>query len=93
MFNPFKSSSTKTELEVARTEALKVLAAEVAGTAEYKRVADDVEQLSKLIEAERRPNTIAVVAGNAGIAALVLWFERDNVMSTKLFPFMAKPKS
>jgi hypothetical protein len=99
MFNPFKSSSNKTELEVARTEALTALAAEEAGTPEYKRIAADVEMLSKLIEAERpkpeklSPNTIAVVAGNAGIAALVLWFERDNVMSTKLFPFMAKPKS
>jgi len=55
-----------------------------------------VETLSNLIDATRPKqldvNTVAVILGNVGIAGMVLWHERDNVLTTKIFPFLGKPK-
>lgn len=92
-----KRPVSKTELQVVRTTAIAGLKDLAPDSDEYKKIIAHVETLSKLIDAEKpeklSPNTIAVILGNVGIAGLVLWFERDNVMNTKLFPFLAKPKS
>jgi len=92
-----KQLKKKSELEVVRTNAIADLGTYKAGSDEYQKIASQIEVLSKQIAAESReklnPNTIAVVAGNIGIAALVLWYERDNVMNTKMFSFFGKPKN
>lgn len=98
MQNPFKRTTEKSELESARTSALARLAMLVPGDDDYKKVADEVQRLSAQIQAEKpkperlSPNTVAVILGNAGIAAAVLWFEQDNVVKTKLQNFLAKPE-
>lgn len=87
----------KTELHVVRTQALDKLKDLAPDSDEYKKIMTHVETLSKLIDAETRdklsPNTVAVVLGNVGIAGMVLWYERENVMNTKLFSFLGKPKA
>ena len=84
----------KTELEVVRTNLLKQLEGFKGESDEYRRTMDNVETLSNLIDKSQReklsPNTIAVVLGNFGIAGLVLWYERENVINTKLFSFVGK---
>lgn len=90
-------SKKPTELEVARTDALKALDAEIPGTDAYKVILKNVKDLSNLIEAEKpkseklSPNTIAVIAGNVGIAVLIIAFERENVVSTKVQNYLNKP--
>lgn len=92
-----KQIRKKSELEVVRTKAIADQQNYKADSDEYKKIAKHIESLSKQIAAERReklsPNTIAVVLGNTVIASLVLWYERDNVMNTKLFSFLGKPKN
>lgn len=86
----------KTELQVVRTLAIAQLDGHKPDSDEYKKIMKHIAELSKLIDAEKpeklSPNTIAVVLGNLGIAGLVLWHERDNVLNTKLFSFLGKPK-
>jgi hypothetical protein len=85
------------ELEVVRTNAIAGLKNHSPESPEYKKIIRHVEDLTKLIDAQRREklnvNTVLVVLGNAGIAGLVLWFERDNVVKTKLHSFMHKAKN
>lgn len=92
-----KRPVTKTELQTVRTNAINGLKDLAPDSDEYKKIMAHVETLSKLIDSEKNeklsPNTLAIILGNVGIAGLVLWFERDNVMNTKLFPFLAKPKN
>lgn len=87
----------KTELQTVRTSAIAGLKDLAPDSDEYKKIIAHVEALSKLIDAEKPEklsrNTVAVILGNVGIAGMVLWFERDNVMNTKLFPFLGKPKT
>lgn len=96
MQNPFKRSTEKSELESARTSALAALSMQVPGSDDYRKIANEIERLSAQIQAERpkperlSPNTLAIVLGNAGIAAAVLWFEQDNVVKTKLQTFITK---
>lgn len=95
MLNP--KLPKKTELHVVRTQALDKLKDLAPDSDEYQKIMAHVETLSKLIDAETRdklsPNTVAVVLGNIGIAGMVLWYERENVMNTKLFSFLGKPKA
>lgn len=97
MFKLPKRSLTKTELEVARTKALTELSGYVADSEEYKKIMKHVKTLSDLIDAEKHeklsPNTVAVILGNLGVAGIIIWFEREHPLSTKVFPFLAKPKS
>lgn len=91
------STSKKTELQAARTTAMLELEEHTPGSDDYKNVMNQIETLTELINSEKReklsPNTLAVIAGNLGVAGLVLWYERDNVMTTKMFPFLTKPKN
>ena len=95
MFKP-KLPVQKTELQTVRTLAIARLQGFDPESDEYKKIMKHIAELSKLIDAERpeklSPNTIAVILGNLGIASLVLWHERDNVLTTKIFPFLGKPK-
>lgn len=95
MFNR-KLHSEKSELEVVRTNIISQLKNHAADSDEYKKMMAHVETLSNLIENARPKkldvNTVAVIAGNVGIAGMVLWHERDNVLTTKIFPFLGKPK-
>ena len=97
MFKLPKSSFEKSELQNVRTAAIAGLEGKDPDSEEYKKIMAHVETLSKLISAESReklsPNTLAIVLGNFSVAGLILWYERDNVMNTKLFPFLHKPKS
>lgn len=92
-----KLPRTKTELQAVRSLALARLDGYPPDSDEYKKIMTHVETLSKLIDAETReklsPNTVIMVLGNIGIAGLVLWYERENVMNTKLFSFLGKPKA
>lgn len=92
---PF-AERAKTELEIVRTIAISHLDSYPADSAEYQKIIEHVAVLSKQIQADRpeklSPNTIAVVLGNLSVAGLVLWFERDNVLNTKMFAFLQKPK-
>jgi hypothetical protein len=84
-------------LEKARTDALNALETEIEGTPEYNKILANVKELSELIQAEKpkseklSPNTIVVVAGNLVVAALVIAYERENVVSTKVQNFLNKP--
>lgn len=95
MYN-FRASKTKTELQVARTTAMQELENHTPGSESYKDIMTQIGTLTELINSEKSeklsPNTLAVILGNLGVASLVLWYERDNVMTTKLFPFLSKPK-
>lgn len=95
MFN-LTPSTQKTELQAARTVAINELENHDPSDEDYKEIVLRVETLTELINSEKSeklsPNTIAVIAGNLAVAGLVLWYERDNVMTTKLFPFQIKPK-
>lgn len=95
MFNR-KLSSETSELEAERTNIIKQLQTHKADSDEYKKMMAHVETLSNLID-NCRPkkldvNTVAVILGNVGIAGMVLWHERDNVLSTRVLPFLSKPK-
>lgn len=85
-----------TELEVVRTNAIASLQAHSPDTPEYKKIVRHIEDLTKLIDAQRRdkvnPNVVLTILGNAGVAALILWFEKDNVVKTKLHSFLHKHK-
>lgn len=84
----------KTELEEVRTEALSALEGLSPTTDEYKATMKQIKVLSELIDAERpdrlNPNTILTVLGNVSIAGLILWHEREHVITTKMFPFLGK---
>lgn len=92
----FAPSAKKTELQAVRTKAVSELEDYPSDSDEYKKIMSHIETLTELINSEKNeklsPNTIAVILGNIGVAGLVLWYERDNVMTTKMFPFLAKPK-
>jgi len=91
-----KRSSEKTELEVVRTRLISDLEAHEPETDQYKKIMDHLQTLTTLMDLEKperlNPNTVAVILGNASVAALVLWFERDNVVTTKLFSFIKNAK-
>lgn len=91
-----KLSSAKSELEVVRTKLIAQLESHTGDSDEYKKIMHHVETLSNLIDNSRPKkldvNTVVVVLGNVGIAGMVLWHERDNVVTTKIFPFLSKPK-
>ena len=61
---------------------------------EYKQMMEQLKNLFGLLaicEPKRvSPDTIAIICGNIGIAAMVLGFERANVVTSKVFSFLMK---
>lgn len=90
----FGRTPTTEELETVRSALIAQLSAHDGDSEEYKRIMVHVETLSNLID-QARPkkldvNTLAMILGNFGIAGLVLWHERDHVVTTKMFSFLGK---
>jgi hypothetical protein len=56
---------------------------------DYPMLLSELERLCKLRDGERRKpvdgNTAALVAGNIFATVLIVWFEHNNVMSSKAF--------
>lgn len=96
MFN-LKPTAVKSELEVVRTNLIAQLETHAADSDEYQKVMAHLDTLSKHIDAAKleklNVNTIAIITGNVVIAGMVLWHERDNVLTTKMLPFLNKAKS
>lgn len=94
MFNFNKTPVTKTGLQEARDDLFIELKNFEGNTDEYKAVMVHIDTLSKLIDLEKSetlsPNTVAIVLGNVGIAAMFTWFERSGVVTTKVLPFLTK---
>jgi len=93
MFHPF-AKSEKTGLEEARDQALLELKNFTTDDALYEQTLKHVKTLSKLIEAEAHeklnPNTVALIAGNAFVALIVVSYESKNVVGTKVISFLMK---
>lgn len=56
---------------------------------DYPLLLKELNRLCKLRDGERRRpvdgNTVALVAGNIFATVLIVWFEHNNVMSSKAF--------
>lgn len=89
MFNPFRQEDPA--LDAAITSVFKEMTTLTSDDPEYAKM---VEQLPKLYalknEKQVDPNTVLTVVGNLAIAILVVKFERTDVITTKLFSFLAK---
>lgn len=89
-----KAKIEKFDLKQARDRALVELDCYEPTSPEYHKIMEHVKTLSDLIDKESyeklSPNTLAVVVGNLGIAGLLIWFERENVITTKLPAFLSK---
>lgn len=93
MFNWFRQPE-KTGLQVAHEDALFELKSYTPDSDEYKKIMKHVKTLSKLIAEEKpetlSPNTVLVVLGNVGIAGFFTIFEKSNIVTTKVIPFLMK---
>jgi hypothetical protein len=61
---------------------------------EYKKIMKHVKTLSKLIAEEKAetlsPNTVFIVLGNVLVGVLFTTYERTNIVTTKVIPFLMK---
>ena len=93
----FDRKLSREELKVVRTDLISQLDHYQGCSKEYDTIMRHIETLSNLIDETRRKmldiNTVAVILGNIGIAGLVVWYEREHVVTTKIFPFLGKPKN
>jgi hypothetical protein len=89
-----KAKAEKTGLEEARDTLLIELKNFQADADEYTKMMVHLKTLSELIKAESHerlnPNTVALVSGNVVIALMVIGFEKTNVVTTKVVPFLLK---
>lgn len=64
---------------------------------EYDKLMERLERLMKLRHGDKPErisrNTLLIVAGNLALGFGLFWFERTNVLNTKLFPTPFRPKS
>lgn len=84
----------KTGLEKARDEALLVLADLDPLDLDYTKTMKQVKKLSELIANERRellsPNTVILALANIGGIAMIVWYERANIVTSKALTFVGK---
>ena len=82
----------RTNLEKTIDSALKAMEGLSPDSKEYAEIASNVEKLYKAKGNEKTisPDTIAVVAGNLIGLALIMSFERANVITTKALGFVIK---
>lgn len=91
-----KWTSELTSLQIARERLLADLDIHAPDSEEYCAMLSQVETLSHLIEKETparerlSPNTLVTVAGHLGVAGLLIWFEREHVITTKALQFLPK---
>lgn len=95
----WRKTTEKTGLEKAQDQALVELATFSPEDPQYEKIMKHVKTLSKLIEAEKpdkrerlSPNTIALIVGNAVVGLLVVGYEKENVVTSKVQTFMLKFK-
>ena len=85
----------KVKIEVVEQELVRKLSTLDPASEDYKKV---VENLNTLREAEAKgqnvlsKDAIFKVLGYAGVAAMMLAFERNNCITTKLLSLLPKPK-
>lgn len=92
----WRFTTEPTSLECAREEALLVLSSfdPVNNKDEYATTIAHVKTLSELIQKEQReklsPNTVFTVAANILIALKIVNYEENNIVNTKVIPFLMK---
>lgn len=88
--NPFHKEDE--DLTEAIADGFKDLKAYDLDDDEATQIIENQVKLYALKNKGMSKDTVALIAGNVGIAILVLWFEKTDVVTTKLFPFLGKPK-
>lgn len=90
------SPTEKTGLEEARDQAFLELKNFTVDEDDYTKIMVHIKTLSELIDNEKSeklsPNTVAMILGNIGIAVMFTIFEKQNVVTTKVIPFLMRSK-
>lgn len=84
-------------IDAAIDECATALAGHMPEDDEYAKTTDQIEKLMKMRETHKSkkrvsPDTIAVIAANLGGIIIVMYHERANVIATKAFSSLLKPK-
>lgn len=86
----------ETELETALTRALNELRNHDVNSEEYATILTRVSELHKMKEAEKpdsvSKDTQALIAANLTGIAMMIAFERNNVITSKALSFIQKPR-
>lgn len=92
-----KEDKVLTMLDTAIADAFEALKSLTPDDDEYKTTVDQIKELSRLRETHttsRRvsPDTIAIVAANLAGIIIILGYEKANVIASKAFGTIVKPK-
>ncbi len=94
MLKLFTTKDKCTSLEKEIESVLKVMSQHSPDSKEYKAMSENLERLYKAKSYEKdrsvSPDTIAVVAGNLLGIALVLGYEKANVITSKAMGFILR---
>lgn len=87
-----------TPLDIAIGAVLQEMSVETSDTKEYAAMADQLVKLMKLkkeVEPSRRvsPDVLATIVANLAGIAMIIGYERANVITSKAIGFVAKLKS
>lgn len=90
-------AKSPTRLEIAMDKAVRCLDNYEVGSEEYSAVLDVVSRLHKIREEEKpdqvSKDTMAVISANLLGIVMILGHERVNVITSKAFGWVIKPKS
>ena len=90
----FTKQDKRTNIEKEIDEVLKILSQVQPDTKEYSIITTNLERLykAKSCETDRRISldTIGIIAGNLLGIALILGYERANIITTKALGFVLK---
>ncbi len=94
MFGQFTKKDKRTDLEKEIHSVLCNMSTYSPDSEEYTKQAENLERLykAKSYEKDRRasPDTIAIVAGNLLGIALILGYEKANVLTSKALGFVVR---
>ena len=96
MKNPFKKEPK--ELELVINDVLARMLRTDPSDEEYRQLVVYLDRLMAMKTNEKSafrvsPDTLAIVGGNLIIALIVIAYEKEHVVTTKLFGFLTKGKS
>lgn len=90
----FWNAKTETGLQEARDQFVWDLRNLTPDDPNYKETLKAVKTLSNLIAEEKaeelNPNTVLIVLGNVFVGGMFTIFERNNIVTTKVIPFLMK---
>lgn len=87
-----RKKTEKSKLDEALDEVFAELKATTADTPEYAKAVKQLTKLYKLkeIDSKKRvsPDTLALIAANLGGIAIIVGYERANIMTSKALGFI-----